>query len=97
MEGTTRGASKVTKTPRLQQILATAAEDAATHGRSYIGVEHVMLAIVGDRDAVPTQVMQAMGLNVDQIAAEITATMQTEGYKTPSRRAHLLDGTVIEP
>jgi ATP-dependent Clp protease ATP-binding subunit ClpA len=88
----------VTNTPRLQRILDSAIEQATQQGREYIGVEHVMLAILADRDAVPTQVMEKrLGLDIDAIVAALTTTMQSEGYKTPSRRVRLLDGTVVDP
>lgn len=97
MERSTPRAIEVTNTPRLQQILESAIDEATQEGRTYVGVEHIMLAILADRDAVPTQVMERrMGLDIEAIVAELTAAMQSEGYRTGSRRVRLLDGTVVE-
>jgi hypothetical protein len=46
-----------TPTPRYRQVLDASAELARELGHSYIGVEHLFLAIVQDRAAVPTQVL----------------------------------------
>ncbi len=96
MDGNTTGENQVTKTPRLQQILDAAAELATQQGHAYVGVEHVVLAILADKAAVPTQVMQRMGIDTVAISTEITELMQTDGYKTPTMRATLLDGSTVE-
>lgn len=98
MERSASRAVEVTNTPRLQRLLDSAIAQAAEEGRTYVGVEHVMLAILADRDAVPTQVMEKrLGLDIGAIIAELTATMQSDGYRTGSRRVRLLDGTVVDP
>ncbi|BCK58422.1 Clp protease N-terminal domain-containing protein [Nocardia wallacei] len=81
---------EIAQTPRLQDILADAADRARAAGHDWVGVEHVMLAILADRDAVPTQVLDRLGIDIGGAATEITRTMSTDGYLTPTRRARLL-------
>jgi ATP-dependent Clp protease ATP-binding subunit ClpC len=49
-----------TPTPRYRQVLDVSAELARELGHSHIGVEHLFLAIVRDRAAVPAQVLARM-------------------------------------
>ncbi|MGW0246490.1 Clp protease N-terminal domain-containing protein [Nocardia goodfellowii] len=48
---------ELTRTPRLRRIVDASADVARELGTSYIGVEHLMLAILRDKDAVPTQLL----------------------------------------
>jgi ATP-dependent Clp protease ATP-binding subunit ClpA len=72
-------------TPRYQRLVAAASEIATDWGHEYVGTEHLFLAIIGDRHAVPTQVLARL-TDVDRVAAELRALMESDGYKTPSRR-----------
>lgn len=47
----------LTVTPRLQAVLDRAAETQRERGQDFVGVEHVMIAILEDPRAVPTQVL----------------------------------------
>ncbi|WP_067836071.1 Clp protease N-terminal domain-containing protein [Nocardia lijiangensis] len=87
---------EIIRTPRYEQILAAAEQLARDRGDSYIGVEHLQLAILADRDAVPTQEMIGMGLDPEEIAKSLEATMRTPGYQTESNRARFLDGTTVD-
>ena len=44
-------------TPRYQRILAQANELAQIMGHAHVGVEHLFLAIIRDRAAIPTQAL----------------------------------------
>lgn len=44
-------------TPRLQELLAKAAEMQKERGKDFVGVEHLMIAILEDPRALPTQVL----------------------------------------
>lgn len=58
----------LTRTPRLLRILDDAPDIAKAQGHDYVGVEHLMLAILADPDAVPTQHLRKLGLDPDSIA-----------------------------
>lgn len=82
-------------TPRLQHVLSVATEIAAREEHSHVGVEHVTRAILEDPNAVPTQVMRGLGLDVENIGTEIAEAMQTDDYKARSCTAQFLDGTRV--
>ncbi|MGW4713412.1 Clp protease N-terminal domain-containing protein [Nocardia sp. NPDC004260] len=84
------------RTPRYEQVVAAAADIAHNRGDGFIGVEHLMLAILADADSVPTQELCALGIDPAMITAALDATMKDPGYLTESYRARHLDGTVTE-
>ena len=74
-------------TPRYSQILGASVEIARTMQHSYVGVEHLFLAIIQDRDAVPTQSL-AQQIDLAEVEAHLLEIMDSPGYNTPSRRAY---------
>lgn len=89
--------TSLARTPRLDQILATAGEIAADAGHSWVGVEHVMLAILRDSDALPTQELANHGVDVAGLDARMSDTIHGQAYQTPTNRVRGLDGQVHEP
>ncbi|MFI6167012.1 Clp protease N-terminal domain-containing protein [Nocardia sp. NPDC051052] len=84
----------LTRTPRLLRILDAAPDIAKAQGHDYVGVEHLMLAILADPDAVPTQHLRKLGLDPDNIAQTLQEYLRemvssaedfTDGYKPPSQ------------
>jgi len=71
------------ETPRFHSALGAAAEIARSRGHSYIGVEHLFLAILRDPDAVPTQALAEIA-DVGAVEDRLLAIMNSAGYRTPS-------------
>jgi ATP-dependent Clp protease ATP-binding subunit ClpA len=64
-------------TPRLKRILADSAQQAASRGHDFVGVEHVFLAMLADGDSVPVQVL---GRHVDLDALRTELSSFLDGY-----------------
>jgi ATP-dependent Clp protease ATP-binding subunit ClpC len=47
----------ITPTPRVQRTLARAEEMARTRGHTYLGTEHLLLALLDDPDGIAGQVL----------------------------------------
>ena len=69
----------LTPTPRYRQVLDVSAELARELGHSYTGVEHLFLAIVRDRAAVPTQVLARI-TDLDRVEASVREELASPGY-----------------
>lgn len=67
-------------TPRYRRVLESATGIAREMGHSYLGVEHLFLAVIGDRAAVPTQVL-ARATDLDQLEASLLEVMAAESYR----------------
>jgi ATP-dependent Clp protease ATP-binding subunit ClpA len=72
-------------TPRLQHTMSHAAELALARGHEYLGTEHVILALIDDPNGIAGGVLHRLGY-ADAVRAEVTRIIESDGYKTPSRR-----------
>jgi ATP-dependent Clp protease ATP-binding subunit ClpA len=68
-------------TPRYNKLVAAASGIAADMGHQYVGAEHLFLAIIDDREAVPTQVLARLA-DLNQIDTELRGLMASELYLT---------------
>ncbi len=69
-------------TPRYNQLLAAAIGIAHEMQHSYVGAEHLFLAIIRDREAVPTQVLGNM-VNLDQVETDLRGVLGSTAYLMP--------------
>jgi Clp amino terminal domain, pathogenicity island component len=66
-------------TPRYQTVLKSSAGIARAMGHSHLGVEHLFLAIIQDKRAVPTQVLSQLA-DLAQVEARLRETMASPEY-----------------
>lgn len=60
---------------RLKKILILAAREAKKMNYSYIGTEHLLLAILREQENIGAQILKSMGADIDKIAKEITRSL----------------------
>jgi len=65
-------------TPRYSQVLKNSVRVAQEMGHSHLGVEHLFLAIIRDRAAVPTQALARL-VDLDQVEAGLLEVMASYG------------------
>jgi ATP-dependent Clp protease ATP-binding subunit ClpA len=70
-------------TPRYAETISRAAEIAAEMDHSYVGVEHLFLAVLSDPRAVPTQVLERH-ISARVIEARLVREMESDPYNTPT-------------
>jgi hypothetical protein len=78
-------------TPRYRKVVDGAAELAREMGHSYVGVEHLFLAIIRDRGAVPTQALGKLA-DLDRVEAGLLEVMASASYRGQAPPAELLGG-----
>jgi Clp amino terminal domain, pathogenicity island component len=78
-------------TPRCRKVVDGAAELAREMGHSYVGVEHLFLAIIRDRGAVPTQALGKLA-DLDRVEAGLLEVMASASYRGQAPPAELLGG-----
>lgn len=70
-------------TPRYESIVAAASRTAEEElGHNYVGTEHLLLALLADKDAVATQAIERF-VSAEEVANELHRVMASEGYNTP--------------
>ncbi len=70
--------SRITEvgTPRLKRMLADSAQQAASRGHDFVGVEHVFLAMLADGGSVPVQLI-GRHLELDALRDELSSFMDS--------------------
>ena len=58
-------------TPRLKKIVERAAAESVRNGQSYIGTEHLLLALLEERDSVACTVLDALGASVSELKNDL--------------------------
>jgi ATP-dependent Clp protease ATP-binding subunit ClpC len=58
-------------TPRAKKVLELALREAVSLGHNYIGTEHILLAIVREKEGVAAQVLLDFGADPDKIRNEV--------------------------
>jgi ATP-dependent Clp protease ATP-binding subunit ClpC len=58
-------------TPRAKQVLRLALAEALRLGHDYIGTEHLLLALIQERDGVAGQVLATAGADLGRVRAEV--------------------------
>lgn len=71
-------------TPRLEAVLRQASMDAAGRGQSYIGVEHVMLAIITEGASASAQLLH-LHSDLPSLTAAVEVVL-SEGTLRPRTR-----------
>jgi ATP-dependent Clp protease ATP-binding subunit ClpC len=58
-------------TPRGQQVLALARQEAERFNHNYVGTEHLLLGLIKLGQGVAVNVLQRMGLDLEQVRTEV--------------------------
>jgi ATP-dependent Clp protease ATP-binding subunit ClpC len=63
--------------PRAKNLFSQAIEEATILGHRYVGTEHILLALLKEKESVAIQILTNFGLNIEQIRKE---TLSLLGY-----------------
>lgn len=69
--------SELPLTPRTKRILQLAAMEASHMGHSYIGTEHLLMAILRDGESVGVRVLVSLGLNIRQVYEDVVDALNS--------------------
>ncbi|MGI6576793.1 MAG: ATP-dependent Clp protease ATP-binding subunit [Eubacteriales bacterium] len=71
-------------TPRSKHIIEVAAAEAARLNTSYIGTEHLLMAILRETDSFATRMLAASGVDITKLYRSIEALIGATGSEAPS-------------
>jgi ATP-dependent Clp protease ATP-binding subunit ClpC len=66
-------------TPRAQQVLALARKEADRFNHNFVGTEHLLLGLIKLGQGVAVNVLQRMGLDLDNVRQEVEKEVRTGG------------------
>lgn len=64
------------RTPRAEWVVQYAREEAKALGHDYIGTEHILLALMREREGVAAQALAGLGISETQMRAEVLTFVQ---------------------
>ena len=77
--GTGSTVSPADMTPRTKRIIEGSAMESHRGGQSYIGTEHILLALLAERDSVGVQILEHLGVSTGDLRQELTALLGGNG------------------
>ncbi len=88
-EESTNGVSlfgSVELTPRSKELFQIAQQIAMDMGHSFIGTEHLLLAILSSRSCYATKILENyFGVNIDELKSKVVASLQVKDTNTKSK------------
>jgi hypothetical protein len=78
------GLKTIPYTPRAKSVIDFAGREAAAMGRTTIGPEHLLLGILLEPDGVAGVVLRKLGINLEQVRAEILKTIDPDDDAGPT-------------
>ncbi len=72
-------------TPRAKKIIEASAAASAQHGNRYIGTEHLLYALLCERDCVGVRLLESEGIPASELKSDLSAFLSSNGEK--SRRS----------
>ena len=70
-ENDSLGSGHIPFTPRAKQVLRLALAEAQRFGHNYVGTEHLLIALIQEKDGVAGQVLAAAGADLRRVRAEV--------------------------
>ncbi|MEM1156950.1 MAG: Clp protease N-terminal domain-containing protein [Verrucomicrobiota bacterium] len=67
----TKLSGNIPYTPRLKKVLALAGKEAKALNHSYIGTEHILLALLREKDGIAAQVLLSLKFNLNRTRNEV--------------------------
>ncbi len=85
-------------TPRLRRIIEASAAEAEKYGQIYIGTEHLLLALLSERESIAVKVIISQGASVSEIQNDINIFLgDISGTRTRERtRASSASSAVLQ-
>jgi ATP-dependent Clp protease ATP-binding subunit ClpC len=82
-EGESTG-SEPKLTPKAKRVLELAADEARRMRHNYIGTEHLLLALLREKDGLAAKVLRKMGLNLDKVRTQVMEYLGTDTAEAPT-------------
>ncbi|MCI8331850.1 MAG: ATP-dependent Clp protease ATP-binding subunit [Clostridiales bacterium] len=62
-------------TPRTKKIIEASSYEALRSGQSYIGTEHILLALLAETDSVAVRIIASMGVGLNELATDLHSNL----------------------
>ncbi len=73
-------------TPRTKKIIEGSASSSLSSGHSYIGTEHLLSAMLSDRDCVAVRILESLGVSVGELRNDLDSYLSSGPQSASVRR-----------
>ena len=77
------------ESPQLKQVVGYMLEIAKSNYHEHIGTEHLLLALLRDRKGIAVRALEALGLDIDSLQAEVTRRLPAGSPEKAARKKAL--------
>ena len=77
--GTPIAVSAANMTPRTKSIIENSLIEAQKNGQPYIGSEHILLALLGERDCVAVRILENLGISAGDLRGDLLSYLGSTG------------------
>src|SRR4028119_21513 len=81
--GEAEGSTEPKLTPKAKRVLELAADEARRMKHNYIGTEHLLLALLREKDGLAATVLRKLGLNLDKARKQVEEYLGPEASGQP--------------
>ena len=74
-------------TPRLRKILEYASDEVSRAGAKYVGTEHLLTALVNQRDCVGARLLEAEGIPLSELKTELSTYLGSSPTRSSSKQS----------
>lgn len=73
-------------TPSVKKIIEVSAYESTKSNHSYIGTEHILLALLSDGDCVAVRMLESLGASVSELRGDVESYLESSPGRMPSTR-----------
>ena len=73
-------------TPSVKKIIEVSAYESTKSNHSYIGTEHLLLALLSDGDCVAVRMLESLGTSVSELRGDVESYLESSPGRMPSAR-----------
>ena len=66
-------------TPRTKNIIEASFYESQRYGQDYIGTEHLLLALLNERDCVAVRILEQLGISINDLRSDLTGFLNHSG------------------
>ena len=78
-EGSPSDISSSDITPRTKNIIENSLGESQRYGQNYIGTEHLLLALLEERDCVAVRILESIGVSVNDLRQDVITFLNSSG------------------
>ena len=90
--GTTSDVRASDMTPRTKRIIEASSYEAIRLGQNYIGTEHLLLALIAEKDCVAVKLLEECGVSISDIHGDLMSYLGNKNEKGSSLRSETQRG-----